>query len=201
MENKHKSFVDIIIPTFNRYDLLKCMLYSLVSQYDPDWTATVVIDNVEDSEESITIVDIIKKVSDSRIRYINTDRRYNDCGHTPRELGKQMSESEYIVMSGEDNYYTPNFVQTIKKAAAENNNPVLLYWNMVHSYRDYDFFECFLFIGGIDMGAFATRSDVAKTIPLGVNPCADGLFIEKLVSMYPNTDQFIKLKEVLFVHN
>ena len=208
MENKHKSFVDIIIPTFNRYNLLKCMLYSLIAQYDPDWTATVVIDNIETSEESNTIIDIIKQISDSRIRYINTDRQYNDWGHTPREIGKQQSESQYIIMTGDDNYYVPTLVGELKKVAEDNSIPALMYWNMVHNYWDYDERPCALHVGCIDMGAFATRRDLAQQIKLPTCYCADAHFIGMLKdylaehdTTYVESENFIHINKTLFVHN
>jgi len=200
MENKNKSFVDIIIPTFNRYNLLKCMLYSLIAQYDPDWTATVVIDNVETSEESITIIDVIKQISDSRIRYINTDRQYNDWGHTPREIGKQQSESQYIIMTGDDNYYVPTLVNELKVVAREHNTPSLIYWDMIHSHFNYALLKCQLIFDQIDMGAFATRRDVAQKIKLNNTYTADGWFIHDLNTLFENEDK-IKINKVLFTHN
>ncbi len=79
--------VDFVIPTYNRIDLLKCTLASLVAQYNPDWSANVVIDDTQNNE----MVNMINQFNDSRIRYTFLDKRYNDLGHTPRQVGKQMS--------------------------------------------------------------------------------------------------------------
>jgi len=192
----YPSFIDFIIPTYNRYDQLKSMLHSLVSQYDPDWSAQVIIDDVENN----LIVSIVESFNDSRISYTFTGQRYNDWGHTPREIGKQQSESQYVIMTGDDNYYTPNTVQEIKSSARDHNMPGLIFWNMIHSHLDYKLLECKLLFGQIDMGAFATRRDIAQKIKLNNTYTADGWFIHDLNTLFPNEDK-IKIDKVLFVHN
>lgn len=186
--------VDFIIPTYDRVDLLKGMLASLVAQYNKDWVANVVIDDTENDE----MVGMINQFNDPRIRYTFLDKRYNDLGHTPREVGKQMSDAEYIIMTGDDNYYTPNFVDEIHKAS--ENKPGLIYWNMVHSHFDYQFFDCRLGNNQIDMGAFATRSDIAKQIQLGKRYDADGYYIVEYLQRFPR-EQNLKIEKVLFIHN
>lgn len=184
--------VDFIIPTYNRPELLKCMLYSLVCQTFGDWGAHVVIDNPDDVEN----VNIVANFSDPRIRWSKMDKRYNDWGHTPREYGKQKSKAEYIIMTGDDNYYTPNFVAELSKYYGVG----MIYWDMVHSHFDYAYFKCVPAGGQIDMGAFATRRDLAQQIPLGTDYAADGWFVEHFKSKFP-LENIAKINKVLFVHN
>jgi len=186
--------VDFIIPTYNRIDLLKCTLSSLVAQYNIDWAANVVIDDVNNDD----IISMINQFNDARIRYTFLDRRYNDLGHTPREIGKQMSDAEYIIMTGDDNYYTPNFVDELQKAS--ESKPGLIYWNMVHSHYNYQSFNCTLGNNQIDMGAFATRNDIAKQIELGKRYDADGYFIMEYLQRFPQETN-LKIEKILFVHN
>ena len=186
--------VEFIIPTYYRPHLLKAMLASLVAQYDGDWGALVMIDNDKNEE----IENVCTMFEDERIRWVYMDRRYNDWGHTPREQGKQMSQADYIIMTGDDNYYTPNFVEELRKAAV--NLPALIYWDMVHSHFDYQFFGCHLNMGQIDMGAFATRKDVAHDIYLGTHYAADGFFIEEFKKNHRHKG-VMKIDKVLFVHN
>lgn len=196
MKINQPAFVDFIIPTYDRHLQLKSMLYSLIVQYDADWSAQVIIDDVENN----LCVSIVESFNDSRISCTLAGQRYNDWGHTPREIGKQQSTSQYVIMTGDDNYYTPTTVSEIKKAATENNNPGLIFWNMVHSHFDYTVLECKLGIGMIDMGAFATRRDIAQKIKLNNTYTADGCFIHDLDILFPNEDK-IKIDKVLFVHN
>jgi hypothetical protein len=170
------------------------MLSSLVAQTNPDWGAHVVIDNPEDVEN----VNLVESFNDPRIRWSKMDKRYNDWGHTPREYGKQKSEAKYIIMTGDDNYYTPNFIAEM--APLCNTKVGMIYWDMVHSHYNYAYFKCIPATGQIDMGAFATRRDLAQQINLGKEYDADGRFIENFKKKFPR-EGVLKIKKVLFVHN
>ena len=186
--------VDFIIPTYNRPAPLRAMLASLVAQTNPDWGAHVMIDNPEDVDN----VKLVESFADPRIRWTKMDKRYNDWGHTPREYGKQKSEAKYIIMTGDDNYYTPNFVQQISVLC--NVEVGMVYWDMVHSHYNYSYFKCVPAGGQIDMGAFATRRDLAQQIQLGTDFAADGWFVEHFKQKFP-TESISKINKVLFVHN
>lgn len=187
--------VEFIIPTYHRPAPLACMLASLVAQTDGHWGANVVIDGTDHLDE---ILGIINGFNDPRIRHTVTDKRYNDWGHTPRELGKQMSTAEYIIMTGDDNYYTPNFVAEIRPLCEVKVG--MVYWDMVHSHYHYTYFKCRPAGGQIDMGAFATRRDLAQQIKLGTDYAADGWFVEHFKEKFP-LQHIAKVEKVLFVHN
>jgi len=187
--------VEFIIPTYDRLLPLKSMLASLAAQTDPDWGAMVMIDNNVPQPQIHAMVDEFK---DPRIRCVYMTKRYNDWGHTPREHGKQLSVADYIIMTGDDNYYTPNFVEELRKATT--TKPGMVYWDMVHSHYHYQYFVCEPTINVIDMGAFATRKDIAHQIPLGTHYAADGFFIEEIKKRFPYEPK-VKIAKVLFVHN
>lgn len=186
--------VDFIIPTYNRPAPLRAMLASLVTQTNSDWGAHVMIDNPEDVDN----VNLVESFNDNRIRWTKMDKRYNDWGHIPREYGKQMSGADYIIMTGDDNYYTPNFVHELKLKT--ELSPGMIYWDMVHSHYDYAYFKCVPAGGQIDMGAFTTRRDMAQQIQLGTDYAADGWFVEQFKQKFP-LENIAKIKKVLFVHN
>jgi len=187
--------VEFIIPTYDREYELASMLASLVAQSDTNWFANVVCDM--DSRHIFNHLGS-DDYTDERIRYTFLDKRYNDWGHTPREIGKQASTADYIIMTGDDNYYTPNFVEEL--IFASKDNPGMIYWDMVHSHYDYQYFKCEPRFNQIDMGAFATRRDLAQQLPLGKEYAADGLFVENFKHMFPN-ERIVKINKVLFVHN
>lgn len=186
--------VEFVIPTYNRPELLRCMLHSLLSQTISNWSAHIVIDNPEDKNN----VELVESFADDRIRCSKMDKRYNDWGHTPREYGKQQSNAEYIIMTGDDNYYTPNFIKELNDKAVDR--PGMIYWDMVHSHYDYHYFRCVPATGGIDMGAFATRKDLAQQIHLGTDFAADGSFVEHFKQKFP-LEKIVQIDKVLFVHN
>jgi GT2 family glycosyltransferase len=187
--------IEFIIPTFDRVKELCSMLASLIAQTDIHWAANVVIDNPTDVKN----VRLIKNLNDPRIRSTLMDKRYNDWGHTPRETGKQLSKADYVIMTGDDNYYIPTLIAEINNVA--KSLPGMIYWDMVHSHYNYQYFKCAPHTHQIDMGAFATRTDLAKQIHL--NPksfAADGDFIEEFKIKFPS-EKIVKIEKVLFVHN
>jgi len=191
--------VDFIIPTYDRIDALRMTLSSLIVQTNNDWCANVVVDRPYEGMDKLWI-DICTDAmpSDVRIRYTFMEKRYNDWGHTPREIGKQASECQYIIMTGDDNYYMPTFVEELRNASF--TSPGVIYWDMIHSHYNYQYFKCAPGNNQIDMGAFATRRDIAQNIKLNTTYAADGEYIESIKAKYPK-EEMIKIFKVLFVHN
>lgn len=190
--------VGFSIPIYDRFENLKVLLSSLRVQSNPDWIALVVKDGPYLPEQ----LDIVHQFSriDQRITYAHTPTRHNDWGHTPREMGKQIlaPHCQYIIMTGDDNYYTPNLIEEIAKVASSNAG--MIYWNMVHSHYDYQHFRSALGFNQIDIGAFATRSDIASQIELPKTYAADGEFVEIYKQRFPHLTN-LKIDKTLYVHN
>jgi hypothetical protein len=189
--------VEFIIPTYDRIYPLHAMLSSLMAQTDDDWSAHVIVDDT-----SHDLMDsIIAQYNTPKIYCTYMDKRYNDWGHTPRELGKQMSKADYVIMTGDDNYYMPIFVEELRKAVNETGAD-FIYWDMIHSYEPfrYQLFDCKPRLGEIDMGAYATRTWLAQQIHLSSSMCADGEFVDEIRTKYTCSPMH-KINKVLFVHN
>jgi hypothetical protein len=216
--SQKKIFVEFVIPTFDRIDSLRSILSSLLCQTDSDWSAHVIIDDTENKE----IMDLVKSMNSDKIYCSTLNKRYNDHGHTPRNYGKNKSTADYIIMTGDDNYYVPTFVSELKKATI--NNPMIVYWDMVHSYPDYNtkvdyqLWKSILVCNFIDIGAFAIRNDIAKKFDLCGSYWADGILVENILNTlcddYPlykksimensletPLDGVSKINKILFVHN
>jgi hypothetical protein len=68
------------------------------------------------------------------------------------------------------------------------------------STNGYTFFKTALWMNQIDIGAFATRADIAKQIKLKTSYAADGEFIEEFKVRFPDFNS-VKINKVLYVHN
>jgi hypothetical protein len=200
--------VSFVLPTYDRVDNLRSTLSSLLCQTNINWEAIVVLDGGDHQERVMEMVKSITSKRDFRVRMFTTDKRYNDWGHTPRELGKQMSVAKYIIMSGDDNYYVPTMVEELRCKIYEFKNendpltelPGMVYWDMVHSHYGYGYFRTIPAFNQIDIGAFATRRDLAQDIPLTTTYAADGVFVEDFKVKFPN-EEIKKINKVLYVHN
>jgi hypothetical protein len=159
----------------------------------------IIVKDGDYSREELAIVQSYC-VQDKRIAYTAVVPRSNDFGHTPRELGKQIIPSDWVIMSGDDNYYTPTAVQEIKKVVTENPHAGMVYWDMVHSHYDYKYFKTSPGFNQIDIGAFATRCDLAKQIKLPTTYAADGEFVEMFKYRFADVP-IVKIDKVLYVHN
>lgn len=198
-----KPLVDWIIPTYNRIEPLRAMLSSLKSQTNSNWGAYVIIDmtaeqSMKNFPETTNLLNEDWIYNDDRFFISFMSKNHNDWGHSLREIGKQQSKADYIVMTGDDNYYTPNFVEELSKAVV--NHPGMVYWDMVHSHYHYQYFKCTPAYNQIDMGAFATRTDLAKQIKLNTSYAADGEFVRDFNAKFP-FEKKVKIEKVLFVHN
>jgi glycosyltransferase involved in cell wall biosynthesis len=193
--------IEFIIPTYNRIDLLMTCISSIVGQTNPNWTIHVVAD-CPPEEDQLRIANIAAYYeSDDRIKFSVLDKRYNDWGHTPRNYGLQKATEEWVVMTGEDNYYAPTFVENFLSVVRDDVN--FVFCNMVHNWVDDNYIpvQCEIEYGKIDIGNFMCRTFNAQKLRLKTNiNQADYFFIEDYLNRFTE-GQIIKIDKILYVHN
>lgn len=192
--------IEFILPTFNRPNNLLSVIYCLKAQTSNRWCAHVVIDGNQNIGLYVPIIEMFK--NDEQIRFTMLDKNYNDWGHTPRNYGMENSKEEWVIMTGDDNYYVPTFVELFLSNVDDNTN--IVYCDMIHNHKKYEFyFNCELTICKIDIGNFMVRSKYGKTIKLNVEiPDADGFYAEEYSQKYCKDNTNIKhIKQALYVHN
>jgi len=181
--------------------LLMTCISSIVAQTNPNWTIHVVADcPPEDVQIKIANIAVYYE-SDDRIKFSVLDKRYNDWGHTPRNYGLEKATEEWLVMTGEDNYYAPTFVDNFLSVVRDDVN--FVFCNMVHNWvkDDYIPVNCDIEYGKIDIGNFMTRTFNAQKLRLksDINQ-ADYYFVEEYLARF-NEAQIIKIDKILYVHN
>lgn len=193
--------IEFIIPTYSRTDLLMTCISSIVGQTNPNWTIHVVAD-CPPEEEQLKIANIAAYYQfDDRIKFSVLQQRYNDWGHTPRQFGLDYATEEWVVMTGEDNYYAPTFVENFLSVVREDVN--FVFCNMVHNWvkDDYIPISCEIEYGKIDIGNFMTRTFNAQKLRLKKDiEQADYYFVEEYLARF-NEAQIIKIDKILYVHN
>lgn len=190
------SKIEFVIPTYNRPDNLMVILSSLVCQTNQNWTAHVVIDGI--TNEFKKVKDIFQ--DNKQIRFSHLQERTNDWGHSPRQYGLDHATEEWVLMTGDDNYYVPVFVDEMLKNSKDTH---FVYCNMVHNWVKNDYIpvdsEPKLF--RIDIGNFMVKTELGKTIKLQKDKNeADGIFVEEFIKKYPNQKPK-KVNKLLYVHN
>jgi glycosyltransferase involved in cell wall biosynthesis len=189
--------IEFIIPTYNRPHQLMGVISSIFSQTSPNWKIHVVADGVYDGYQKVK--DYFN--GDERIRFTELDGPHKDWGHTPRNYGLEHSTEEWVVMTGDDNYYMPVFVEEFLNIVDSNTH--FVFCNMVHNWtnKQYLVINSIPKLGGIDIGNFMSKSDLAKKIKLNVSiEQSDGLFVEEYLKKY-NQGTIKKINKPLYVHN
>jgi glycosyltransferase involved in cell wall biosynthesis len=196
--------IEFVIPTHKRVDLLTTIISSIVAQTNPNWTIHVVADfpPEEIKERYLDIIAFFDAHKD-KIKFSTTDVRYNDWGHTPRNIGLKAATEEWVVMTGEDNYYAPTFVENFLSSVKGRDDVHFVFCNMVHNWVNDDYIpiQCAIEFGKIDIGNFMVRTHNARKIELKENiEQADYYFIEEYLARFPE-GKIIHVDKILYVHN
>lgn len=189
--------IEFIIPTYNRPHQLMGVISSLFSQTSPNWKIHVVADSMYDGYQKVK--DYFQ--NDERIKFTELNGPHKDWGHTARNYGLQSATEEWVVMTGDDNYYVPVFVQDFLNAVDENTH--FVFCNMIHNWthQQYLLIDSVPRVGAIDIGNFMSKTNLAKNIKLDpANAQSDGLFVEEYLRRYPN-GTIKKINKALYVHN
>jgi glycosyltransferase involved in cell wall biosynthesis len=191
--------IEFIIPTYSRTNHLITIVGSILSQTNPNWKIHIVGDCVPNSNLEL-IHSFLNMINDSRIRFTNLPERYNDWGHTPRNYGLKESTLEWTIMTGEDNYYVPSFVDNMLKMGDKKH---FVFCSMVHNWIEDNYIPINSEIkyGKIDIGCYMFKTNMGKKLKLDTKISeADWLFIEDFNKKYPLAI-FGKVNKLLYVHN
>lgn len=188
--------IEFIIPTWERPEELKVILQSLMVQTNPNWKAHVVIDGLTNDYRGVK--DLYQ--NEERVKFSHVDGPNNDWGHTARNYGLDNATEEFIVMSGDDNYYVPTFVYNFLEEAKQGRD--LVYCDMVHDLKHdgYQPIKSKIAEGFIDIGNFMTRRSIIGDLRLITNSYqADFKFVNYINKH--KTSKVGKINKVLYVHN
>ena len=191
--------IEFVIPTYNRTEHLFTIVCSILAQTNPNWKIHIVGDNIpnENLERLHSFLNVIK---DHRIKFTNLEKRYNDWGHTPRNYGLQYSTMEWTIMSGEDNYYVPTFVENMLRMGEGKH---FVFCSMVHNWSDDNYIpvDCEVKYGKIDIGCYMFKTHMGKKLTLDTTFAqSDWKFVEDYLNKYPMT-KVGKVNKILYVHN
>jgi glycosyltransferase involved in cell wall biosynthesis len=110
-------FFSVIIPTFNRADLLREALVSLAAQRFQDFEIIVIDDGSEDDIESIT------RACGLPLSYF---RQPNSGPGAARNLGLRHARGQYITFLDSDDTWFPWTLEVFHRAIEENDGPAFL---------------------------------------------------------------------------
>jgi glycosyltransferase involved in cell wall biosynthesis len=113
----------IIIPTYNRDNLIPETIRSVQNQTFKDWECIIVDDGSTDNTKSI-IEDLIKQ--DSRIKYVYQENAERSAA---RNNGIRNSSGEYICFLDSDDHFVINHLEKLKAFIESQKEPICLIIN------------------------------------------------------------------------
>jgi hypothetical protein len=124
----------IVVVAYRQPMPLLCLLASLASQSRQNFDVIVLHDGPH--APSREVVERFAAMHPAMpMRYIETEQRHNDYGHTLRDMGIKMAQGEFLLVTNGDNGYGPRTLE-YAFAAIEQDRLDLVMWDMVHSHAN-----------------------------------------------------------------
>lgn len=108
-------FISIVVPSYNRADLIAKTIKSLQQQEYDNYEIIVVDDGSIDNTE-----EVVKSVADHRTTYI---RKTNAERAAARNFGARMAKGEYVNFFDSDDIALTNHIKEAAKVIQSKNNP------------------------------------------------------------------------------
>lgn len=144
-----RPFFSIGVTTYNRQEMLKECLSSIIGQTFSDFEVIVGNDYTLD-----TLSDELLGIDDSRIRFVNHPQNLGELGNANSLLG--MSQGRYFTLLADDDMYAPTFLEAVHTAIVKFDSPfcvftsfksgAIFYGEMENSVRQGQLFEGSRFI-------------------------------------------------------
>ncbi len=201
--------IEVIAVAYKRIGELRVFVQSWLNQSSDRWRLRVLHDGHDD--EFVAVMEEYRALAPDQISYECSRERYNDYGHSLRELGLRTATGDYVLITNADNYYIPKAIEYLVEAVVNNNKPHVVMFDMIHSHfragaraqPSYAFFQTSYARGSIDMGSAIVRTRLARKAGFR-DKSHDGdatYFEDVLRARAPKELQVCKLPRVLLVHN
>jgi glycosyltransferase involved in cell wall biosynthesis len=115
-------FFSVIIPVYNRADILERALRSVLEQTFQDFEIVVVDDGSSDRPE-----DVVARVNDPRIRLIS---KQNGGGAAARNLGFDRAQGRYVALLDSDDIFLPHHLENMARVFRDDPD-VVAYARMI----------------------------------------------------------------------
>jgi FkbM family methyltransferase len=186
--------ISIIIPTYNRNELLKECLNSVLNQNYDNMEILVCHDGEWIEQPQIV---------DNRIQYLHTDSWIKDLGATQRNYCLQRITGNYVLFLDDDNVLYPNYINKMVSEINDNTGMIVCRihfndkeWNNYILPLKDELRPCF-----IDHLSILFRSDIAKSLTWDSNWGQDHRYITASENLTKEKGLDVKyIKDVLANH-
>lgn len=199
--------IEVMCVAYKRYGPLKVLVQCFLNQTASNWRLNVFHDGADSRFEEV-MAGFAAEASD-KVRYHCTEQRYNDYGHSLRELGIAAASGDYLVLTNDDNYYVPKFIEIVTEQI-QRSDPDVVYFDMIHSHNKpggrqqapYCLFKTEYKRQNIDMGAAVVRTELARIAGFrDKSHDGDATYFEDVEKAKSGKLKLAKIDRVLLVHN
>ena len=198
--------ITIVCVSYKRYQLVPILIHCFLAQTLQNFKLLILHDGYDAEMEKIFIE--FKTKNPTTFDYYFSEERFNDYGHSLRDIGIKMADTEYLLITNDDNYYCPDFLEIMFNAIKQTGASIAM-CDMVHGHNNpggrqqlpHTFFETAPQKNSVDMGCFITKTSFAKKVGFRDKTYAgDATYFEDLISVAGDA-KFVKIHQVLFYHN
>lgn len=115
-----QPFFSVILPTYNRADMLPVATRSIMDQTFSDWELIIVDDGSTDNT-----AEIINQIHDERIKYFYQKNQERSAA---RNYGIDKASGEYFCFLDSDDYYKNNRLELLYKAIKESKELIAMFY-------------------------------------------------------------------------
>lgn len=119
MTDNQKILFSIIIPSYNRANMITRAIQSVIDQTYTSWELIIVDDGSTDNTRKV-----VNSFDDIRIKYFLKDHEERSIA---RNFGIEKAAGTYISFLDDDDYYLPKFLEEFNKKILEENCPVAVF--------------------------------------------------------------------------
>jgi hypothetical protein len=200
--------IHVIAVSYEKFGQLKVFVQSWINQTKNNWMLTVIHDGP--SEEFNLIMKEYSSECQSRIEYLTTESRFNDYGHSLRDMGLKNIKGDYVLLTNADNYFIPKAIEFISEVFNEHQPEIVLF-DMVHSHNgpggrdlpEYSYFETKFERRSLDISSAIVKASLAEKVGFrDKTHDGDASYFEDIMKLKgPEGLSIAKISRVLFVHN
>lgn len=206
-QQAHAKRLFIVVVAYKQALALDCLLASLRCQTMQNFDVLVLHDGPD--AESRAVVERHMSSEGQSYFYEESEVRFNDWGHTLRNMGVRRADREFVLITNGDNYYSPKFVQTMFEAIDAGKLDMAL-CNMVHSHIGPDQtrappnypMQVFPVRFHCDIGSVIARTSLAQVHGFRDRAHdADATYLEDMLRSGEGSMAIGKVSRTLLVHN
>lgn len=198
----------VICVAYKRYKNIPVLIHALLAQTLQNFELLIIHDGPDAAMEKLLAP--YRDAHPGVIDFMFSETRFNDYGHSLRDIGLKRAAGDYVLLTNDDNYYAPKFLEYMfAPVRTMDTPPDIVMCDMIHSHNKpggrkqapYNFFETKPERLSIDIGCFMARTALARQAGFrDKTHDGDATYFEDVVRAAGNP-KIVKVPHVLFVHN